>query len=377
VVDYPFLSDDLVGEYVGVTAISGAAPAGAGPTGPLKLPSYVQLGGSNTDDSPQLPTAAIAPPSLTGLTASNATEALVTTSWSYSSTWCGQSNVPAETALLYTTTDPASWSSCQVLPLKGFGEQPAVLATGKVIVTAPSDDGKLLLWEQGDATPRTIDPGIGPIRNKAAIATYWDGSATIAYEAYDATTDRLEIREVTISSVGSVSDPVTLSQSNANAAESPQVAYAPDGTTHVVWSQTDANPPSVLETGVFASYRLPGGDFLTTPQTVINGLTSSHRAQIAVAPDGSVTLVAQINDGGGSRIAAFTHANPAAPKNIEPPKISAPNGTNAAATITCSTGTWTASPTSYLFEWLIDGRSLGPGAASSSHVITAAELGHS
>jgi hypothetical protein len=143
-----------------------------------------------------------------------------------------------------------------------------------------------------------------------------------------------------------------------------------------VWSQTEYPGPGSAATGVFASYRLPGGDFPATPQTVISGLTNSHRAQIAVAPDGSVTLVAQINDGSGSRIAAFTHANPAAPKNTEPPQTSAPNGTNAGATITCSTGTWTASPTSYLFEWLVDGKSLGPGAASSSHVITAAELGH-
>jgi hypothetical protein len=372
-VTFPFTVPCCIGDSEGITSIHGAAlatptPAGAAQTALL---SSIQ-GGSNSDDNGTFAAFATAGPGLTGLTAANATEAAVTTSPAYATTVNGQP-APGYSAVLHTTTDPASWptSAQVVLPMKGFASAVAVLATGKVVVTSPDASGKLLLWEPGDLTPVTIDPSIGSATTKAIIATHWDGSATIAYLASDT---GLQIREVTLSPTGQPSAPITLSAANASAHE-PHVAYAPDGTTYVAWTQVGPGGAGDPETGVFISYRLPDGEF-TPAAAVASGLVDSHMPLIAVGPDGFVNVVAQINAGAGWRIAAFTHANPAAPKNTQLPQIGAPGGVKPGAVLSCTRGTWTASPTSFLFEWLRDGVSEGPGAAGASHTITANEVGH-
>jgi hypothetical protein len=369
-VTFPFTTC-CMGDNLGLTSIHGASLATPAPPGApqTSLRSSIQ-GGSNSDDSGTIPPFATAGPDATGLTAANSTEATVTTSPGYATTINGQS-APSYSAVLYTTTDPGSWPAPQVLPLQGFGAAVAVLATGKVVVTSPDASGRLLMWEPGDSSPVTLDPSIGSAPTKAAIATYSDGSATIAYLASSAT--GLEIREVTLSSTGQASPPLTLS--TVGTVHEPHVAYASDGTTYVAWTQVGPGGAGDPETGVFISYRLPDGEF-TPAAAVVSGIVDSHMPLIGVGPDGFVTVLAQINAGAGWRIAAFTHANPAVPRNLQLPQISAPPGVTPGAVLSCSRGSWTASPTGFLTEWLRDGISEGPGTAGSSHTITATEVGH-
>jgi len=366
VIAYPY-TDCCGGVFLGLTALGNASPLGTPGLPGTSIASSIGLGGSNTDDSPAIPSVALPPLSTTWISSANNVEAAVATSPSYV-----LDGVPANSALLYRTTDPSSWGagdriSLHALPLQGFGASVGVLATGDPIVTAPSGDGRLLLWRGGTVT--TIDPDVGSVQSEAAIATAWDGSAAIAYQAIDRASGALVVRAVTLSAVGGVSDPVTLSSTGATARR-PVVAYAPDGTVHVAWGQSGG-----ALTGVDSAYKLPDHDWASS--AVIHGLSDVGRVSMAVASDGFVTLVAQVNAGTGWRVAAFTHANPAAPRNVQRPQIHASADPAVAGTVlTCTPGTWTANPTSYRFEWLVDGASTGGPVASSAHTVTSGEIGH-
>jgi hypothetical protein len=45
------------------------------------------------------------------------------------------------------------------------------------------------------------------------------------------------------------------------------------------------------------------------------------------------------------------------------------------STLTCSTGTWAGSPTSYAYQWLRDGVEIG-GATASTHLLVSGDSGH-
>jgi hypothetical protein len=62
-----------------------------------------------------------------------------------------------------------------------------------------------------------------------------------------------------------------------------------------------------------------------------------------------------------------------APENTVAPMVSGTAGVGRA--LTCSRGTWTASPTSFAYKWLRDGVAIG-GAGSSTYPVTAADEGH-
>ena len=108
----------------------------------------------------------------------------------------------------------------------------------------------------------------------------------------------------------------------------------------------------------------------------ITGATSSTYLQIG-ADDGTtvVSLVSAIN--------VFGTSNPAASNAISVPVSSVPVATTAPVvtggklvgdTLSCTTGTWTHSPTSYTYRWLRDGVAIG-GATSSTYVRVAADIG--
>lgn len=353
---------------LGLIPVHAGAPAGT----PGKLTTKLTTrspSGSMDDDNNDTPSVAVGPPSFAWNAPATTTMAALTGRPNY-----GTDPYKAD---LHLTADPGTWPATgTTLPLLAFGSTVAVLADGRELVTAPSGDGRLLMWRTGESGATTIDPAMGgggsPIR--PSIATAPDGSAAIAYMGQDAEHGVMRIRVVQVSGVGTVGAPVDVSAPDATARD-PHAAFDPDGTLHVVWTQTGASG-GPLETGVFSNYRLPGGDFLPVPQTVLGDVDEAHDARVAVARDGFVTVVAQVRSGALWRIAAFHHANPAVPRNVEKPAISAPGPITAGTTLTCSRGTWTASPSSFAFEWLVDGVSSGPAAAEPTHAVTSGEAGH-
>lgn len=353
--------------YLALVPIRGAVPLGTPGTPATSLETRA-VSGSQDEYNGDVPSVSVGPPALGGATAATATIAAITGRFNY--------GVDPYMADVHVTGDPSTWPATgTTLPVKAFGSTVTVLSDGRQLVTAPSGDGKLLLWRTGDLAPTVIDPAQGgggsPI--KASVAAFADGSATIAYMGQDVENGVTRIRAVTVNSAGTVSDPVSLSGTDANARD-PRVAYAPDGAVHVAWTQNAT--AGQASTGVYASYRLSDGDFLPVPQQVIGNVAEAHAARVAVAPDGFVTIVAQIRDGAEWRIAAFRHANPAVPRNVDKPTIAYTGALDTGTRLTCKTGTWTASPTSYAFQWLRDGTPLGPASPDPARDVTAGDLGH-
>ncbi|HEV7732634.1 MAG TPA: hypothetical protein VGR62_10755 [Candidatus Binatia bacterium] len=369
VVKYPYFNC-CGGSFAGMTGIVGSATTGTPGDPPTSIVSLYD-GGTNDDGNPTIPPFAVAGRSSGWDSSANETMALIVTRAAF---------LPdPRKAELRTTGNPATWPSTGItLPIPGFGAALGVLSSGAVIATAPSGDGKLLLWRTGDSSATPIDDDIGVASNKATIATFHDGSAAIAYMADDPANGVFRIRAVLVSGTGSISGPFTLSAPDA-VARNPFVAYAPDGTIHVVWSQgagTIGAETAGVGTGVYATYKLPDGEFPAIATPVIDGIAAAHRPRMVVAKDGFATVVAQIKVGSNWRIAAFTHANPAIPKSITPPEISYDGDLAEGTVLGCSTGTWTADPTAYAFEWLVDGTALGPPAPANTLTVQASDLGH-
>jgi hypothetical protein len=338
------------------------------PTGTPGLPQTslgsADFGGSNDDDSINTPAVAVAPDNSAGTAPTNSTMAALTTR--------GNSGPSPRQADLYTTTDPSSWTGpATTLPLLGSGASVGVLADGRVIATSTTSDNKRVIWISGDGGATTIDEDVGSAGGlpPASIATAADGSATIAYSADDG--GALRPREVTISASGQISAPVTFASTAT--VHDVQAAYAPDGTAYVIWSQEGSLESGT--TGIYSSFRLAGGEFSATPTTVIAGLTDAHAPRIAISSDGIATIVAQVEPESTWRIAAFSHANPAPPVNLTLPKVSASGAIAAGTVLSCDRGTWTASPTNYRYEWLLDGVSTGPPADASTLTLGAGQIG--
>lgn len=353
--------------YLALVPIHGAAPLGTPGTPATSLETR-SVSGSQDEYNGDVPSVSVGPPALGGATAATPTMAAITGRFNY-----GANPYMAD---VHVTGNPSTWPvTGTTLPVKAFGSTVTVLSDGRQLVTGPSGDGKLLLWRTGDLAPTVIDPAQGgggsPI--KASVAAFADGSATIAYMGQDVDAGVMRIRVVTVNSVGAVSEPVTLSNADANARD-PRVAYAPDGAVHVAWTQNATTGQA--STGVYASYRLADGDFLPVPQQVLGNVAEAHAARVAVAPDGFVTVLAQIRSGATWRIAAFRHANPAVPRNVDKPTIAYTGALGPGTRLTCKTGTWTASPTSYAFQWLKDGTPLGPASPESARDVAAGDLGH-
>lgn len=276
-----------------------------------------------------------------------------------------------ELAEIYTTDDPADWKDVSpVTPgITGSGAAAAVLANGNILVA--SADNALEVWESGQSTATLADSGetIG----HPSIATYFDGSATIAYLGYEGATNTEQVKEVTVAADGTVSEPVTLSSSGLEISNL-TVAYGPDGTTYVVWAANDKSEEDY--DGIYASVRLPEGQFPTTPEAVIAGPSVHPSApKIEVDQTGFATIVADVDETGeGYRIAAFTRSNPRPPVLLSPPEISPAGTSPIGTTLTCSNGKWTNQPTKFTYEWLRAGNPIG-GAQSQTYSLASADAG--
>jgi hypothetical protein len=276
-----------------------------------------------------------------------------------------------ELAEIYATRDPADWIGVSPITpgITGSGASAAVLSNGNVLVA--SADNSLYVWETGQGTTTAADNGdtIG----HPAIATYFDGSATIAYLGYEDATNTENVKEVTVAANGTVSAPVTLSSSGLEISNL-TVAYGPDGTTYVVWAAND--PAEAADDGIYASVRLPEGEFPTIPDTVIAGPTVHPSApKIEVDQTGFATIVADVFEPNeGYRIAAFTHSNPRPPVLLSAPVISPAGTSTVGSDLTCSNGKWANQPTTFTYEWLRAGSPIG-GAQSQAYTLVGADAG--
>ncbi|HEY1688545.1 MAG TPA: hypothetical protein VGF95_06730 [Solirubrobacteraceae bacterium] len=343
------------GTYTGLTGIAGGVPTGAEGT-PQAAFEY-NPGAISGDISPLIPSLATS-----GLNSS----------WdaSLSDEEVLEAAAPngGLKAKIYTTSDPADWSGVEPIEpgISGYGATAAVLANGNILVA--NENNSLNVWESGQETPTLADSG--DTLGAPAIATYFDGSATIAYQGYEDATNMRDVKEVTVAADGTVSEPVTLS---AQSTEIPNltVAYGPDGTTYVVWSVNDSAEPA--DDGIYASVRLPEGQFPTIPDTVIAGPALAPK--IEVDQTGFATIVAEVSEPGeGYRIAAFTHSNPRPPILLSAPTVSPAGTPTVGTTLTCSNGKWTNQPTTFTYEWLRAGSPIG-GAQSQTYTLVSADAG--
>jgi hypothetical protein len=346
------------GTYVGLTPINGGSPGDSVGVGDANYEFYPGPL-SQTDFTGFNPSLGVAPLNSDWDASVSDDEALVS-----AITIGGHAQV-------YETAEPSGWNGVTPVNPSGLSGETAsvaVLADGQTLVA--ENDGALNIWEPGDTTPIVADneDTIG----YPSIATYADGSATVAFLAYDNGDNTDTVKEVTIAPDGTISEPITLSASGLPSPANVSTAYGPDGTTYVVW--VDAS--STATGGIYASVRLPGGQFPTVPDTVIAGATvRAADPKVVVDATGFATILAEVFEtGGGFRIAAFTHANPILPRLLTAPAIT-PTGTpQVGSVLTCSKGTWAGLPTVFTYEWLRGGSPIG-GATKSTYTVAAADAG--
>jgi hypothetical protein len=348
------------GTFVGLTPINGGSPGD--PEGGDAKYEFNPGPFSQTDFTGFNPSLAAAPLNAAWDASTSDDEALVATTPD-----------GAFAAQVFETAAPSGWDGVTAVKptnLSGATASVAVLADGATLVAENS--GALSVWEPGDSTPVIVDneDTIG----YPSIAAFADGSATIAYLAYDNAANTDTVKEVTIANNGAASEPVTLSPSGIDVSGI-STAYGPDGTTYVVW--TSGDPNNAANDGIYASVRLPGGNFPTIPDTIVAGSTVHPGPPKAVVDaTGYATVIAEVFDpGNGFRIAAFTHANPILPVNITAPAITPTGAPQVGAVLTCSKGAWTGLPNVFTFAWLRDGSPIG-GAAQSSYTVASADAGH-
>jgi hypothetical protein len=362
------------GTYTGLTAIAGGVPGTAVLPGNASF-EYNSGPYSGTDYSADAPSLGVAPLNSDWDASMGDAEAFLSADSGYYSQ-------------VYTTDDPSDWSGVTPLDLDGQSGKPdmpataatvAILADGNVL-EASNDQGYLYIWETGDAAA-TTGPVVGSVGGRPAIATFNDGSATIAYLAEDSTTKNSVVDEVTVAANGTVGAPVTLSPNTLNAANVTD-AYGPDGTTYIAWTATDPAGGSATDNGIYSSVRLPGGSFPTTPQAVYTGSyvepTDGGAPKIAVDQTGYATIIAEVTsptDGNG-QIAAFTHSNPIPPRLLTNPAITPAGTPSVGAVLTCSKGTWANQPITFTFQWLLAGNSVG-GATAQTFTVPSADAGQS
>jgi hypothetical protein len=350
-----------------LVALEGASPD------PLtwRPPIYDNPADGSSDYDKYVPQLAVAGLDAAWSASTNDTEAMLATSANY----YGQS------ALLYTTADPADWygQSPTTLPMLGELTTAGVLPNGNVVVANDADDlgasdtwgtgdYGIEVWETGDTSATVLDGNTGGPAGYPAVATFNNGDVTIAY--VDAGPDGLElVKEVTFSD-GQWSDPVTV----WSGATDEQVldltdAYGPDGTTYVAWDTLDTSAP--VDDALYASVRLPGASFPATPDTVYQGSASDPK--IAVDQTGYATIVAAVLDKTTSteRAAAFTFTNPVPPRLVDSPTVTVAGGGAAqvGSSLVCAGDSWLNRPTEFQVAWL---RGSSPIAGATARTYTAA-----
>ena len=229
-------------------------------------------------------------------------------------------------------------------------------------VAAAADGTTTAVWRRSNGTnlivqASTRPPGgsfagaidlsaVGQDAVSPQVAGAADGSITAVWSRSNGT--YFVVQSSTRPANGSFSSPVDLSSGAQNDSDA-QIAIAPDGTATVVWVR------SVVSGVVQAATRPPGGNF-SGPADLSAGGQNAGQPQLAAAADGSVTASWARSDGTNDRAEASSTANP-------PALRSAPTilGTPAlGSTLSCDGGLWTGA-LNVTTSWLRDGAVVASG----------------
>ena len=252
-----------------LTAGALAGPAGAAPQGPWALPAGDLSATGGSAGNPQI---AIAPDGST------------------TAVWYRFNGTHT---IIQAATQPPGGAFGLPVDLSATGQN----ANTPQIAIAP-DGSATAVWDRYDGTNNIIQastrpPGgafavpvdlsaIGRNAIDPQIAIAPDGSATAVWRRFNGNNDI--VQAATRPPSGAFGAPVDLSAVGRNAV-SPQIAIAPDGSTTAVWSRP--NGTNVL---IQAATRPPGGAFAVPVDLSATGQTAFD-PQIAIAPDGSATVV--------------------------------------------------------------------------------------
>lgn len=124
-----------------------------------------------------------------------------------------------------------------------------------------------------------------------------DGTTTVVWSRRDNAPDSLTVvQAATRLPNGSFSAPIDISPPTGEVLGSPNIAAADDGTTTVVWSRKDYDVPGSPPSAIQAATRPPGGSF-STPIELPGSRPEGGVPRLAIAPDGTATVVWGWSDG--------------------------------------------------------------------------------
>lgn len=138
------------------------------------------------------------------------------------------------------------------------------------------------------------------------VATAADGTTTVVWSGYDGTVS--SVHTSTRAAGGVFVAPVTLDADSGTQVPYAQLAVAEDGTTTVVWTDQDPSAPAALQEVIRARTRAPGGAFGAAVDVSEPGPTATL-PRVAAAPDGTTTAVWYRHDGEAVRVQASTRTS--------------------------------------------------------------------
>lgn len=329
---------------------------------------------------PAAPTNTVAP-SVSGTAQVGQTLSCATGTWTdsptYAYTWLrAGAPISGATSAAYTAVvaDQGSALSCRVTASNAGGSANATsAATSAVLPAAPTNTtspsisgtvqvGQTLTCNTGVWTSSPSSYAYAWLRNGTPIS----GATTSTYTPVGADQDQVLSCRVTASNAGG-SAVATSAATAAVLPAAPTNSVVPSitGTAQVGQSLTCA-PGTWTSSPTYAYAWLRNG-------SAISGATSS--TYTAVASDNGTSLSCRVTatNTGGSNTAtssATSSVLPAAPTNTATPAIT---GTaQVGQTLSCSTGTWTSSPSGYAYAWLRTGTPIS-GATSASYTVVSGD----
>ena len=131
------------------------------------------------------------------------------------------------------------------------------------------------------------------------IAFAADGATTVVWDRFDGTNYRVQAT-TRAAGANTFSAPVNVSASGSDASV-PEVAIAPDGTTTAVWVLFNGTH-DVVQTAT----RAAGASTFSAPVDLSDTTKNSYKPQVASGPGGTTTAVWTTNDGANDQVQAAT-----------------------------------------------------------------------
>ena len=142
------------------------------------------------------------------------------------------------------------------------------------------------------AAPQDLS-STGQNADRPQVVVTADGSTTVTWNRYDGSGNIIQTATRPAGS-NTFAAPQDLSSTGGNAVE-PQLAVAPDGATTVTWSRFNGT-----NTIIQAATRPAGSNTFAAPQDLSSTGQDAADTQVAVAPDGAITIVWDSFDSGGN-----------------------------------------------------------------------------